>query len=76
MKCSLIYMDYEGRADGRSIKTILAHVAPLKLVRVFLCACHLSFTSAKAVDMMFLCAIMFLWRGILFFFFFLHVLSV
>ncbi|XP_044507077.1 cleavage and polyadenylation specificity factor subunit 2 [Mangifera indica] len=34
VKCSLIYMDYEGRADGRSIKTILAHVAPLKLVLV------------------------------------------
>ncbi|KAK3220697.1 hypothetical protein Dsin_014667 [Dipteronia sinensis] len=34
VKCSLIYLDYEGRADGRSIKTILAHVAPLKLVLV------------------------------------------
>ncbi|KAL5744627.1 hypothetical protein ACOSQ2_027743 [Xanthoceras sorbifolium] len=34
VKCLLIYMDYEGRADGRSIKTILAHVAPLKLVLV------------------------------------------
>ncbi|KAJ4706015.1 Cleavage and polyadenylation specificity factor subunit 2 [Melia azedarach] len=34
VKCSLIYMDYEGRADSRSIKTILAHVAPLKLVLV------------------------------------------
>lgn len=34
VKCSLIYMDYEGRADGRSIKTILAHVAPLKLVLI------------------------------------------
>lgn len=33
VKCSLIYMDYEGRSDGRSIKSILTHVAPLKLVR-------------------------------------------
>ncbi|KAJ6964190.1 hypothetical protein NC652_002459 [Populus alba x Populus x berolinensis] len=34
VKCSLIYMDYEGRSDGRSIKSILTHVAPLKLVMV------------------------------------------
>ncbi|CAI9092242.1 OLC1v1027434C1 [Oldenlandia corymbosa var. corymbosa] len=34
VKCSLIYMDFEGRADGRSIKSILAHVNPLKLVLV------------------------------------------
>ncbi|KAJ9147186.1 hypothetical protein P3X46_029374 [Hevea brasiliensis] len=34
VKCSLIYMVYEGRSDGRSIKSILAHVAPLKLVLV------------------------------------------
>ncbi|XP_065876107.1 cleavage and polyadenylation specificity factor subunit 2 isoform X2 [Euphorbia lathyris] len=34
VKCALIYMDYEGRSDGRSIKSILAHVAPLKLVLV------------------------------------------
>lgn len=34
MKCSLTYMDFEGRADSRAIKSILAHVAPLKLVRV------------------------------------------
>ncbi|XP_037491492.1 cleavage and polyadenylation specificity factor subunit 2 isoform X2 [Jatropha curcas] len=34
VKCSLIYMDYEGRSDGRSIKSILAHVAPLNLVLV------------------------------------------
>ena len=32
MKCSLVYMDFEGRSDGRSIKSILGHVAPLKLV--------------------------------------------
>ncbi|KAK9292750.1 hypothetical protein L1049_020730 [Liquidambar formosana] len=34
VKCSLTYMDFEGRSDGRSIKSILAHVAPLKLVLV------------------------------------------
>ncbi|KAG7014767.1 Cleavage and polyadenylation specificity factor subunit 2 [Cucurbita argyrosperma subsp. argyrosperma] len=32
VKCSLHYMDFEGRSDGRSIKSILSHVAPLKLV--------------------------------------------
>ncbi|GAB2294030.1 hypothetical protein Dimus_028246 [Dionaea muscipula] len=34
VKCSLVYMDFEGRADGRSIKSIIGHVAPLKLVLV------------------------------------------
>ncbi|GAV60143.1 Lactamase_B domain-containing protein/RMMBL domain-containing protein/Beta-Casp domain-containing protein/CPSF100_C domain-containing protein [Cephalotus follicularis] len=34
VKCSLIYMDFEGRSDGRSVKSVLAHVAPLKLVLV------------------------------------------
>lgn len=34
VKSSLNYMDFEGRADGRSIKSILAHVTPLKLVLV------------------------------------------
>ncbi|KAL3524286.1 hypothetical protein ACH5RR_017120 [Cinchona calisaya] len=34
VKCSLSYMDFEGRADGRSIKSILSHVAPLKLILV------------------------------------------
>lgn len=33
VKCGLVYMDFEGRSDGRSIKSILGHVAPLKLVR-------------------------------------------
>ncbi|XP_024532304.1 cleavage and polyadenylation specificity factor subunit 2 isoform X1 [Selaginella moellendorffii] len=32
--CALTFMDFEGRADGRSIKSILAHVAPLKLVLI------------------------------------------
>ncbi|XP_008787501.1 cleavage and polyadenylation specificity factor subunit 2 [Phoenix dactylifera] len=34
VKCGLTYMDFEGRSDGRSVKSILAHVAPLKLVLV------------------------------------------
>lgn len=34
VKCLLIYMDYEGRSDARSIKSMLAHVSPLKLVLV------------------------------------------
>jgi hypothetical protein len=33
VKCSLAYMDFEGRSDGRSVKSVIAHVAPLKLVR-------------------------------------------
>ncbi|KAH0721772.1 hypothetical protein KY290_006344 [Solanum tuberosum] len=37
VKCSLLYMDFEGRSDGRSIKSILAHVAPLKLVNLPIC---------------------------------------
>ncbi|KAJ0791532.1 hypothetical protein HanOQP8_Chr01g0006601 [Helianthus annuus] len=27
-------MDFEGQSDGRSIKSILSHVAPLKLVQL------------------------------------------
>ncbi|TQD82980.1 hypothetical protein C1H46_031490 [Malus baccata] len=34
VKCSLIYMDFEGRSDARSIKSILSHMAPLKLVQL------------------------------------------
>lgn len=34
VKCALMYMDFEGRSDGRSVKSIIAHVAPLKLVLV------------------------------------------
>lgn len=34
VKCSLQYVDFEGRSDGRSIKSIIGHVAPLKLVLV------------------------------------------
>jgi len=35
VKCSLVYMDFEGRSDGRSVKSVIAHVAPLKLVCEF-----------------------------------------
>lgn len=34
VQCVIKYIDFEGRADGRSIKTILTHVAPRKLVIV------------------------------------------
>eukprot|EP00252_Welwitschia_mirabilis_P013317 TRINITY_DN2933_c0_g1_i2.p1 TRINITY_DN2933_c0_g1~~TRINITY_DN2933_c0_g1_i2.p1 ORF type:complete len:452 (-),score=102.77 TRINITY_DN2933_c0_g1_i2:296-1651(-) len=34
VKCSLTYVDFEGRSDGRSIKSIIGHVSPLKLVLV------------------------------------------
>ncbi|KAH7690730.1 cleavage and polyadenylation specificity factor subunit 2 protein [Dioscorea alata] len=34
VKCALAFMDFEGRSDGRSIKSIISHVAPLKLVLV------------------------------------------
>ncbi|CAL9759692.1 cleavage and polyadenylation specificity factor subunit 2-like [Musa acuminata AAA Group] len=34
VKCGLTYMDFEGRSDGRSVKSIISHVAPLKLVLV------------------------------------------
>lgn len=34
VSCSLVKMDYEGRSDGRSIKSMIAHVSPLKLVLV------------------------------------------
>ncbi|CAN6461690.1 unnamed protein product [Victoria cruziana] len=34
VKCSLIYMDFEGRSDGHSMKSIIKNVAPLKLVLV------------------------------------------
>ncbi|XP_039136598.1 cleavage and polyadenylation specificity factor subunit 2-like [Dioscorea cayenensis subsp. rotundata] len=34
VKCALAFMDFEGRSDGRSIKSIISHVAPLKLVLI------------------------------------------
>jgi len=36
VKCTIKYIDFEGRSDGRSIKTILAHVAPRKMVPVLI----------------------------------------
>jgi len=34
VNCTLKYIDFEGRSDGRSIKTILQHVAPRKLILI------------------------------------------
>eukprot|EP00240_Pyramimonas_obovata_P013321 CAMPEP_0118937910 /NCGR_PEP_ID=MMETSP1169-20130426/24174_1 /TAXON_ID=36882 /ORGANISM="Pyramimonas obovata, Strain CCMP722" /LENGTH=247 /DNA_ID=CAMNT_0006881679 /DNA_START=30 /DNA_END=774 /DNA_ORIENTATION=+ len=34
VRCAVLYMDFEGRADSRSIKMILQHMAPLQLVLV------------------------------------------
>ncbi|CAO2152167.1 unnamed protein product [Urochloa humidicola] len=34
VKCSLIHMDFEGRSDARSMKSVIAHLAPQKLVLV------------------------------------------
>eukprot|EP01119_Soliformovum_irregulare_P022802 TRINITY_DN7866_c0_g1_i1.p1 TRINITY_DN7866_c0_g1~~TRINITY_DN7866_c0_g1_i1.p1 ORF type:complete len:717 (-),score=229.90 TRINITY_DN7866_c0_g1_i1:43-2193(-) len=34
LACQIKYVDFEGRSDGRSIKTILQHVAPRKLILV------------------------------------------
>ncbi|CAN6171963.1 unnamed protein product [Urochloa humidicola] len=53
VKCSLVYMDFEGRSDGRSVKSIIAHVAPLKLVLVHGSAEateHLKMHCAKNLD--------------------------
>jgi cleavage and polyadenylation specificity factor subunit 2 len=36
IKCMLQYIDFEGLTDGRSIRNILAKIAPRKLV----CTCH------------------------------------
>jgi cleavage and polyadenylation specificity factor subunit 2 len=32
LKCKVIYIDFEGRVDGNSIRNILPQVAPRKLV--------------------------------------------
>nr|CAB3456570.1 unnamed protein product [Digitaria exilis] len=53
VKCSLVYMDFEGRSDGRSVKSVIAHVAPLKLVLVHGSAEateHLKMHCAKTLD--------------------------
>jgi cleavage and polyadenylation specificity factor subunit 2 len=34
VKCSVRYFDFEGRSDGRSIKAIIEHVMPRKLILV------------------------------------------
>lgn len=34
IKCHVVFIDFEGRSDGRSLKTILQHVAPRKLIIV------------------------------------------
>ncbi|KAI8918292.1 beta-lactamase-like protein [Powellomyces hirtus] len=34
IRCKVIYIDFEGRSDGRSIKNILPQVAPRKLILV------------------------------------------
>jgi cleavage and polyadenylation specificity factor subunit 2 len=31
--CDIHFIDFEGRSDGQSIKNIIAHVAPRRLVR-------------------------------------------
>ncbi|KAL6906173.1 hypothetical protein ACP4OV_003774 [Aristida adscensionis] len=54
VKCSLAYMDFEGRSDGRSVKSVIAHVAPLKLVLVHGSAEateHLKMHFAKNADL-------------------------
>jgi hypothetical protein len=37
VNCEIKYIDFEGRSDGRSVKKIIAHVNPRKLV---CCCCH------------------------------------
>ena len=32
VRCTVKYLDFEGLSDGKSVKTILQHVAPKKLV--------------------------------------------
>jgi len=34
IKCAIKYIDFEGRSDGKSIRTILSHVAPRKLILI------------------------------------------
>ncbi|GJN34703.1 hypothetical protein PR202_gb23389 [Eleusine coracana subsp. coracana] len=54
VRCSLVYMDFEGRSDGRSVKSVIAHVAPLKLVLVHGSAEateHLKMHCAKSSDL-------------------------
>lgn len=32
MVCAIVFIDFEGRSDGQSIKNIISHVAPRRLV--------------------------------------------
>lgn len=50
MRCSLAYVDFEGRSDGRSIKSVLAHVAPLKLVCTLHCLLEIRIVNYHFVD--------------------------
>lgn len=34
VRCKIEYIDFEGRSDGRSIKTIIGHVMPRKIILV------------------------------------------
>ncbi|KAL6051558.1 cleavage and polyadenylation specificity factor subunit 2 [Balamuthia mandrillaris] len=34
LNCAIKYIDFEGRSDGRSIKAILSHVAPRKVILI------------------------------------------
>eukprot|EP01083_Nonionella_stella_P022254 61559_1 len=34
LRCQIQYIDFEGRSDGRSIKTIISHVMPRRLILV------------------------------------------
>lgn len=37
VRCSLMYIDFEGLNDGRAVKTILPQVNPRKMVSIFFC---------------------------------------
>ena len=43
-RCSLSFIDFEGRSDGDSIKRILSIVKPRQLVRSLLCKSHYTCT--------------------------------
>ncbi|KAK3263037.1 hypothetical protein CYMTET_28139 [Cymbomonas tetramitiformis] len=34
VRCAVLYVEYEGRSDGRSVKTLLSHISPRQLVLV------------------------------------------
>jgi len=39
VRCGLHYIDFEGLADGRSVKEILSMVSPQKMVAIFFLFC-------------------------------------